>query len=95
MWEQMWGRSNVSWYKLGDKTLFLMIDSKSMESFGYRMLNSWERSLRRDKGNTYQTYIWTETNSEVQNKEATKIDYDNRMYEKILRESRYPKGPKY
>lgn len=37
MWEQMWGRSNVSWYKLGDKTLFMMNDSKSMTSFAYRL----------------------------------------------------------
>jgi hypothetical protein len=22
MWEQMWGRTNISWYRLGDKVLF-------------------------------------------------------------------------
>lgn len=41
MWEQMWGRSTVSWYKLGDKTLFMMTDSKSMTSFAYRMSPNW------------------------------------------------------
>ncbi|MFS4472152.1 RHS repeat domain-containing protein [Chryseobacterium sp. T20] len=68
-YEQMWGRSNVSWYKLGDETLFLMTDSKSMESFFYRIAESHERSVPNDAhGTTYQTYIWTESNSEVQQK---------------------------
>lgn len=95
MWEQMWGRTNVSWYKLGDKTLFLMHDSKSMTSFGYRALPSWERSSFRLNGNTYQTYIWTETNTEVQNKVSIKMNYIHQQFEKILRESKYPTGPKF
>ncbi len=63
MYEQMWGRSNVSWYKLGDETLFLMTDSKSQESLFYRLpVNNFERTEGKVNsfGNTYQTYIWTE-----------------------------------
>ena len=70
-YEQMWGRSNVSWYKLGDETLFLMTDSKSQESLFYRLpVNNFERTEGKVNsfGNTYQTYIWTEGNSEVQKK---------------------------
>jgi RHS repeat-associated protein len=68
-YEQMWGRSNVSWYKLGDETLFLMTDSKSMESFFYRIAESHERSVpNAAHGTTYQTYMWTESNSEVRQK---------------------------
>ncbi|WP_228407004.1 RHS repeat domain-containing protein [Chryseobacterium sp. MYb7] len=70
-YEQMWGRSNVSWYKLGDETLFLMTDSKSQESLFYRLpVNNFERTEGKLKsfGNTYQTYIWTESNSEIQKK---------------------------
>lgn len=80
-YEQMWGRSNVSWYKLGNVTLFLMADSKSQESFLYRAtgvlnsvgigVNNFERSSNfkyNGFGNTYQTYIWTESNSEVSKK---------------------------
>jgi hypothetical protein len=95
MWEQMWGRSNAPWYKLGDKTLFLMTDSKSMTSFSYRALPSWERSSFKLNGNTYQTYIWTESNTEVQNKVTIKSNYIHQKYEKIIRESKYPIGPKY
>lgn len=70
-YEQMWGRSNVSWYKLGDETLFLMTDSKSQESLFYRLpVNNFERTNGKVNsfGNTYQTYIWTESNSEIQKK---------------------------
>ena len=71
MYEQMWGRSVISWYKLGDETLFLMTDSKSQESLFYRLpVNNFERTDGKVNsfGNTYQTYIWTESNSEVQKK---------------------------
>ncbi|MBL1223234.1 hypothetical protein JET18_20490 [Chryseobacterium sp. L7] len=71
MYEQMWGRSNVSWYKLGDETLFLMTDSKSQESLFYRLpVNNFERTDGKVNSydNTYQTYIWTESKSEVQQK---------------------------
>nr|WP_246008705.1 RHS repeat-associated core domain-containing protein [Chryseobacterium lactis] len=71
MYEQMWGRSNVSWYKLADETLFLMTDSKSQESLFYRLpVNNFERTDGKVNsfGNTYQNYIWTESNSEVQQK---------------------------
>ncbi|MCD9618029.1 hypothetical protein [Chryseobacterium gleum] len=70
-YEQMWGRSTVSWYKLGDETLFLMLDSKSQESLFYRLpVNNFERTEGKVNsfGNTYQTYMWTESNSEIQKK---------------------------
>ncbi|UKB86357.1 hypothetical protein LF887_04190 [Chryseobacterium sp. MEBOG06] len=70
-YEQMWGRSTVSWYKLGGETLFLMLDSKSQESLFYRLpVNNFERTEGKVNsfGNTYQTYMWTESNSEVQKK---------------------------
>jgi RHS repeat-associated protein len=70
MWEQMWGRSNISWYKLGEKTLFFMADSKSATSLLLRLPVSWERQSFGMLGNTYQTYIWTECNDEVAQKSA-------------------------
>lgn len=36
-WEQFIGRANLSYYKLGDKVLYMMNDTKSMQSFMYRM----------------------------------------------------------
>jgi len=69
MWEQMLGRTNVSWYKLGDdQVLFMMNDSKSMTSATYRQDPSYERSVRKAGGNTRQTYIWTASMSEVKMK---------------------------
>jgi hypothetical protein len=76
LWEQMWGRSNVSWYKLGDKVMFVMADSKSAKSFFYRLSPSWERSTLKVRGNTYQTYIWIENASDVLNKVNKKNDYE-------------------
>ena len=35
LWEQMIGEANLSWYDLGDKVLFLLIDSKSNTSLFY------------------------------------------------------------
>ena len=32
-WEQFIGRANLSYYKLGDKVLYMMNDTKSMQSF--------------------------------------------------------------
>jgi len=78
-WEQFIGRANLSYYKLGDKVLYLMNDSKSMTSFMYRMSPSWERSDFRLNGNTYQTYIWTETMQEVQQKNQIRVDYINQL----------------
>jgi len=72
-----------------------MTDSKSWTSFSYRRGNSWSRSDFKLNGNTYQTYIWTESNTEVQNKVQKKSDYIHQQFEKILRESRIPIGPKY
>ncbi len=95
MWEQMWGRSNVSWYKLGDKTMFMMTDSKSMTSFAYRALPSWERSSFKLNGNTYQTYIWIENNSTIQNKVTEKNNYIHQEFQKILNDSQHPTGAKY
>ncbi|MBS1759018.1 MAG: hypothetical protein JST23_02755, partial [Bacteroidetes bacterium] len=87
MWEQMWGRTNISWYKLGDKVLYLMADSKSWESLSYRAGTSWERSEKMEYGNTYQTYIWTESMGEVRSKQAVV----QKEFERVLRESRNPK----
>ncbi|MBS1738197.1 MAG: hypothetical protein JSS98_16565, partial [Bacteroidetes bacterium] len=91
MWEQMWGRSNISWYKLGDKTLFMMTDSKSRESLFYRHATSWERGEHRQYGNTYQTYIWTETNTEVQSKVSQYNDYYQRQIDQLQQEIRNQK----
>jgi hypothetical protein len=69
MWEQMWGRTDISWYKLGDQTLFLMTDSKSRQSLLLRKGKSWERSPKNYKyGNTYQTYLWIESNTDIRNR---------------------------
>ena len=69
-WEQMWGRTTISWYLIGDKVLFMMTDSKSLESAGYRVLPSHERSVEPLNGNTYQTYLWTEKITEIISKNA-------------------------
>lgn len=69
MWEQMWGRTNISWYKLGDdKVLFMMTDTKSFTSWSYRMFPSWDRSTFKPNGTTYQTYLWTESMTEIMQK---------------------------
>lgn len=68
MWEQMWGRSRVNWYKLGDQTLFLMTDAKSATSALYRASPSWERTPLTMMGNTRQTYIWLENNKDIKTK---------------------------
>ena len=67
-WEQFLGRVNLSYYKLGDKVLFLMHDSKSFTSLSYRLGSSWDRSTFRLDGTTYQTYIWTESMNEIRQK---------------------------
>lgn len=88
MWEQMWGRSNVSWYKLGDKTLFMMNDSKSAESLFYRATGNWDRSKWTMLGNTYQTYIWIENNNTIQSKINEKATYWHAQYQKTLEDSK-------
>lgn len=87
MWEQMWGRSNVSWYKLGDKTLFFMNDSKSATSLFLRATGNWERSSGSILGNTRQTYIWIENNSDIKSKVNIMTQYFHQLYEKLLQES--------
>ena len=87
MWEQMWGRSRVNWYKLGDKTMFMMTDSKSATSLFYRASPSWERKSGGTMGTTRQTYIWLESNKDVQNKVNENTNYWNQQYQKILQES--------
>ncbi|MGG7552671.1 hypothetical protein ACQ7CX_18845 [Chryseobacterium arthrosphaerae] len=75
--EQMWGRSIISWYKLGDKILFVMTDSKSQESLFYRLpVKNFERTEGKVNSfaNTYQTYMWTESNSEVKQKVYDQFD---------------------
>ena len=37
MWEQMIGEANISWYDLGNKVLFMMVDSKSNISLFYHL----------------------------------------------------------
>ena len=93
MWEQMWGRTNVSWYKLGDKTLFFMNDSKSATSLSYRASSNWERTKHKIMGNTYQTYIWIETSSQVQSKVGEYNNYWNKQVERLQRE--ITSGPKF
>lgn len=43
------------------------------------MSPSWERSDFRLNGNTYQTYIWTETMQEVQQKNLIRVDCINQL----------------
>jgi RHS repeat-associated protein len=76
-WEQFLGRTNVSYYKLGnDKVLFMINDSKSFQSLALRIPLSWDRENGLDNfSNTYQTYIWTETMNEVKTKN-TRNNYE-------------------
>ncbi|MBX2949206.1 MAG: RHS repeat-associated core domain-containing protein [Crocinitomicaceae bacterium] len=76
-WQQFLGRANMSYYKLGDKVLFMVNDSKTMTSFAYRM---WPFG-NHERGNTFwgnsgatthQTYIWTETMTEINQKNTIK-----------------------
>src|SRR5699024_3359496 len=78
-WEQFLGRTNLSYYKLGDKTLFLMHDSKSFESLSYRLGGSWDRSTFKLNGTTTQTYIWTESMNEIKQKTQIKQNWTHRV----------------
>src|SRR5699024_11546786 len=78
-WEQFLGRANLSYYKLGDKVLFMMNDSKSMQSFAYRLSPSWDRESFKLNGTTRQTYIWTESMSEVKQKTQIKQNWIHRV----------------
>ena len=71
-----------------------MTDSKSMSSASYRILPSWERSSFMPDGNTYQTYIWTESIQEVQSRVDVKTNYYQQQFQKMLQESQHPTGPK-
>ena len=69
VWEQMIGEANISWYDLGNKVLFMMIDSKSNTSLFYHLpfIKNKERGESGfGYGNTYQTYMWTESKSSIQ-----------------------------
>ena len=90
MWEQMFGRTNVSWYKLGDKTLFMMHDTKSFTSLSYRVGGNWERTQNTMMGNTRQTYIWVENNRDVEIKVKENIRYWQQQFQKVLSETRRP-----
>ena len=79
-WEQFLGRVNLSYYKLGDKVLFLMHDSKSFTSLSYRAGGSWDRSTFRLNGTTTQTYIWTESIGEVNQKAQFNQYWINRVH---------------
>lgn len=78
-WEQFLGRSTISYYKLGDKVLFLMTDSKTWESASYRVGDSWDRSQNSAGGTTRQTYIWTETMGEVRKKNHDRNNWIHRV----------------
>ena len=68
MWEQTIGEANISWYDLGNKVLFMMVDSKSNISLFYHLpfINNKERGESGfGYGNTYQTYMWTESKSSI------------------------------
>ncbi len=93
MWEQMWGRTIVSWYKLDNKTLFLMYDSKSFKSLTYRAGDDWNRSSFTMMGNTYQTYIWIEDNTTIQSKIAERNLYRQNKLKQQEREIQF--RPKY
>lgn len=96
-WEQFIGRANLSYYKLGDKVLFMMNDSKSMNSFAYR---AWpfDNHDRLDNfwgprgSNTYQTYIWIETMSEIKSKNTIMQSYIQRV---ISAGDEYKSNPRY
>ena len=62
MWEQMIGEADISWYDLGDRLLFILIDSKSRTSLLYHFwgVENYRRGNGKIWGTTDQTYIWTE-----------------------------------
>ena len=72
MWEQMIGEANISWYDLGDRVLYLLIDSKSNSSLFLHIPNNRERGEPGfGYGNTYQAYMWIETKKDVEEKNNT------------------------
>jgi RHS repeat-associated protein len=93
MWEQMWGRPTLSWYELGDKTLFLMTDSKSFTSLSYRLGDDWERKPHTLMGNSYQTYIWVEHNSSILAKASDRINDADKKIKQIQNWDKF--GPHY
>ena len=69
VWEQFIGEASISWYDLGDRVLYLLIDSKSNSSLFLHIPNNKERGEPGfGYGNTYQAYMWTETRKEVEEK---------------------------
>jgi RHS repeat-associated protein len=93
-WEQFLGRANLSYYKLGDKVLFMVNDSKSLTSLSYRILGDHERNIFSVAGNTYQTYIWTESMYEVKSK-YIKSNYKHVNSLKDVYNSFIPKIPSF
>ncbi|MDB4325257.1 RHS repeat-associated core domain-containing protein [Flavobacteriaceae bacterium] len=72
MQEQMMGKANISMYELGDKILFLVLDSKSKTSWSLNPFAKGEdNNISRDpnkttpEGNTFQTYIFSLTKKET------------------------------
>ena len=59
---QMMGSYNASFYKLGDKTLILIQDSKSRSSFYYHLVKTNhsrnDDPIHNVEANTYQTYLF-------------------------------------
>jgi len=92
-WEQMWGRATLQWFSLGDKTLYLMNDSKTFTSLSYRLGDEWERKPYTLMGNTYQTYIWVEHNSSILAKANDRINDADKKIKQIQNWDKF--GPHY
>ena len=88
MWEQMIGEANISWYDLGNKVLFMMVDSKSNISLFYHLpfINNKERGESGfGYGNTYQTYMWTESKSSIKKNNDLYWEYLQRKMSTMTR----------
>ena len=78
MWEQFIGEAGISWYDMGDSMLYILTDAKSNSSLLYHthfFPNRTRNKSGRGWGNTYQTYIWTESKSVRNQKNEKMWDY--------------------
>jgi len=80
MQEQMMGKANISMYKLGDKIMFAVLDSKSKTSWSLNPFAKGEgNNISRNpnqttpEGNTFQTYLFSLTTKQV-NDAITRYD---------------------
>lgn len=83
MQEQMMGKANISMYELGDKILFVTLDSKSATSWSLNPFakddsNNFPRipGILTEEGNTYQTYIFMLSKHQVKDA-IEKYDIEN------------------